>query len=157
MIQYAAIIRAQQKTSPQAVGIKDGMGKSAIALLYLWIQSVIKAEAIKDKFDIAIKDAIRKCIILENSLGGANYPGVDPVIEWGDMLPKGGSEKDEEEIKKYEGGVQSLETTVRNLHPDWSEDAIQAEVDKNLEEKAANSMNPTFVQSPKVNFEDDDE
>lgn len=40
-------------------------GRSAIAILYEWIQSVIKAEAIQEKFDEAIKEAIRKCIILE--------------------------------------------------------------------------------------------
>ncbi|MCU9614093.1 phage portal protein [Caldibacillus lycopersici] len=145
------------KTSPQAAGVKDGKGESAIALLYLWIQSVIKAEAIKDKFDTAIKEAIRKCTILENALGGTNFEIKDPVVEWADMLPKADSEKDDEESTKYERGVQSLETTVRNLHPDWSEDAIQAEVDKILEEKAVNSMNPTYTQPPKANVNDEDD
>jgi hypothetical protein len=149
---------AISKTSAQAVGIDgENGGRSAIAILYEWIQSVIKAESIKDKFDTAIKDAIRKCIILENKLGGKNLSVVDPVIEWGDMLPKAESESADEEIKKYADGVQSLETTVRNIHPDWSEEAIQAEVQKIKEEKAINSMNPTFNQPPKANFEDEEE
>lgn len=144
------------KTSPQAVGIKDGKGQSAIALLYLWIQSVIKAEAIKEKFDTVIKDAIRKCIVLENALGGTNYPIVNPVVEWADMLPKADSERDTEESDKYEKGVQSLETTIRNLHPDWSEDAIMAEVEKIREEQSLSELNPTFTHPPKANVEDDD-
>lgn len=142
---------AVSKTSLQAIGLEENGGnKSAIAILYEWIQSVIKAEAIKDKFDSAIKDAIRKCIILENALGGKWYEVKDPVIEWGDMLPKADSERDTDEIAKYEGGIQSLETTVRNIHPDWSEEAIQAEVKKIQDEQMVGSLNPSFTQPPKA-------
>ncbi|KYC94376.1 hypothetical protein B4102_3597 [Heyndrickxia sporothermodurans] len=142
---------AISKTSPQAAGLStDGGGRSAIAILYEWIQSVIKAEAIKDKFDRAIKDAIRKCTILENALSGTNYSIEAPVIEWADMLPKADSERDDEEGNKYEKGVQSLETTVRNLHPTWSEKAIMAEVEKIEEEQAKDSFSPTFIQPPKA-------
>lgn len=142
---------AVSKTSLQAVGLEDNGGnKSAIAILYEWIQSVIKAEAIKDKFDSALRDAIRKCIILENALGGKQYEVKEPVVEWGDMLPKAESERDEEEAMKYEKGVQSLETTIRNIHPDWSEEAIQAELQKIQDEQTVEGLNPTFVQPPKV-------
>jgi hypothetical protein len=147
LIEYMMAI---SKTSPQAAGIKEAKGDSGIALLYLWIQSVIKAESIKDKFDATIKDAIRKCAILENALGGAALPVTDPVIEWGDMLPKAESDRDKEESDKYEKGVQSLETTVRNIHPDWSEKAIQDEVNKILEEQAVDSVSPTYTQPPKT-------
>jgi hypothetical protein len=147
LIKYMLAI---SKTSPQAAGLEDGRGDSGVALLYLWIQSVIKAEAIKDKFDAAIKDAIRKCMILENAIGGTQYEVKAPVIEWGDMLPKADSEKDTEEIAKYEGGVQSLETTVRRMHPDWSEEAIEAEIQKIQDEKAADTLNPTYTQPPRV-------
>lgn len=74
------------ENAPQAVGIQEGKGQSAIALLYLWIQSVIKAEAFKEKFDTAIKDAIRKCIVLENALGGTNYKVISPIVEWSDIV-----------------------------------------------------------------------
>ncbi|WP_230873773.1 hypothetical protein [Paenibacillus woosongensis] len=149
LIKYMLVI---SKTSPQAAGLEDAKGNSGVALLYLWIQSVIKAEAIQSKFDAAIKDAIRKCMILENALGGASLKAVDPVVEWGDMLPKATSEKDTEEIEKYSGGVQSLETTVRRMHPDWSEEAIEAEIQKITDEQAAGSMNPTYTQPPRVNL-----
>jgi hypothetical protein len=138
------------KTSPQAAGLEPGSGSSAIALLYLWIQSVIKAEAIRAKFDTAIKDAIRKCIILENALGGTQYEVKAPVIEWGDMLPKAEEEQNKEERANYEAGVQSLETTVRRVHPDWSEEAIEEEIRKIQEEKAVDTLNPTFMQPPRV-------
>ncbi|KOP64371.1 hypothetical protein AMS62_03175 [Bacillus sp. FJAT-18019] len=149
LIKYMLAI---SKTSPQAAGLEDGKGDSGVALLYLWIQSVIKAEAIKDKFDAAIKDAIRKCMILENVIGDQNLKIKDPVVEWGELLPKADSEKDTEEIEKYEGGVQSLETTVRRMHPDWSEEAILAEIQKIQDEQTADSMNPTFTQPPRVNL-----
>jgi len=139
------------KTSPQAAGLEEGTGaKAAVAMLYEWMVSVIKAEAVKSKFDAAIKDAIRKCMILENALGSANLEVKDPVIEWGDMLPKAESEIAAEEMAKYESGVQSLETTVRKIHPDWSEEAIQEEIKKIQEEEAARSLNPTYQQPPKV-------
>ncbi|MDT3426078.1 hypothetical protein J2Z22_001598 [Paenibacillus forsythiae] len=141
---------AVSKTSVQAAGLEDAKGDTGIALLYLWIQSVIKAEAIKDKFDGAIKDAIRKCMLLENALGSGGLKPVNPVIEWGDMLPKAESERDTEEADKYDKGVQSLETTVRRLHPDWSEDAISAEIQKISDEKAVDSLNPTYNQPPRV-------
>ncbi|WP_141432425.1 hypothetical protein [Bacillus sp. 03113] len=144
---------AVSKTSPQAAGIgTDDGARSAIAILYEWIQSVIKADAIKDKFDAAIKEANRKCIILENSLGGTNFKIVSPIIEWDDMLPKADSERDSEEADKYEKGVQSLETTVRNLHPTWSEKAIMDEVKKIQEAESMNSFSPTYVQPPKTNI-----
>lgn len=143
---------AVSKTSPQAAGLEEGKGDSGVALLYLWIQSVIKAEAIKDKFDAGIKDAIRKCMLLENALGSGGLKVANPVIEWGEMLPKADSEKDTEEIEKYSGGVQSLETTVRRMHPDWSEKAIEEEIQKIQDEQAASSMNPTFTQPPRVNL-----
>ncbi|WP_152827613.1 phage portal protein [Paenibacillus glucanolyticus] len=151
LIKYMLAI---SKTSPQAAGLEDGKGDSGVALLYLWIQSVIKAEAIKDKFDAAIKDAIRKCMILENAIGNQGLKIKDPVVEWGDMLPKADSEKDTEEIEKYAGGVQSLETTVRRMHPDWSEEAIMAEIQKIQDEQTADSMNPTYTQPPRVNLGD---
>lgn len=143
---------AVSKTSPQAAGLEEGKGDSGVALLYLWIQSVIKAEAIKDKFDAGIKDAVRKCMLLENALGSGGLKVANPVIEWGDMLPKAESEKNDEERKNYADGVQSLETTVRRMHPDWSEEAIAAEIQKIQEEQAASSLNPTFTQPPKVNL-----
>ncbi|WP_232436431.1 phage portal protein [Paenibacillus rubinfantis] len=149
LIKYMLAI---SKTSPQAAGLEEGKGDSGVALLYLWIQSVIKAEAIKDKFDAALKDAIRKCMLLENALGTGGLKVSNPVIEWRDMLPKADSEKDTEEIEKYSGGVQSLETTVRRIHPDWSEEAIEEEVQKILDEQAASTMNPTFAQPPRVNL-----
>jgi len=142
---------AISKTSAPAAGVtSQSGGRSAIAILYEWIQSVIKAEAIKDKFDEAIKDAIQKCIILENALAGTSFKVSRPVLEWKDMLPKAESETADEEIKKYADGVQSLETTVRNLHPDWSEKAIQTEVEKIQEEQATDSYSPTFIQPPKT-------
>lgn len=147
LIKYMLAI---SKTSPQAAGLEEGKGDSGVALLYLWIQSVIKAEAIKDKFDSGIKDAIRKCIILENALGGTDYEVKAPSIEWGGMLPKADSEKDTEETEKYAGGVQSLETTVRRMHPDWSEEAITAEIQKIQDEQAVDTLNPTYRQPPKV-------
>lgn len=151
LIKYMLAI---SKTSPQAAGFEEGKGNSGVALLYLWIQSVIKAEAIKEKFDGALKSAIRKCMILENAIGGQSLKVTDPVVEWGDLLPKADSEKDTEEIEKYSGGVQSLETTIRRMHPDWSEKAIEAEVQKIQEEQAASGMNPTFTQPPRVSLGD---
>ncbi|WP_164821345.1 phage portal protein [Paenibacillus koleovorans] len=147
LIQYMLAI---SKTSPQAAGLEEGKGDSGVALLYLWIQSVIKAEAVQAKFDAALKAAIRKCIILENALGGKSYKVSNPVVEWGDMLPKADSERDSEETEKFAGGVQSLETTVRRMHPDWSEEAIQEEVEKIQEEQAVDSLNPQLTQPPKV-------
>ncbi|MCM3573293.1 hypothetical protein M3172_08805 [Mesobacillus subterraneus] len=142
---------AVSKTSAQAAGIEEAKGStSAKAILYEWIQSVIKSEAIKDKFDAIIKDAIRKCIILENALAQTNLEEVEPVVEWQDMLPKADSERDEEETDKFDKGVQSLETTIRNIHPTWSEKAITAELQKIIEEQATDSLSPSFVQPPKT-------
>ncbi|RKD20970.1 hypothetical protein BEP19_14900 [Ammoniphilus oxalaticus] len=147
LIEY---MMAVSKTSPEAAGIKDGRGNTGIALLYLWITSVIKAEAIQAKFDTAMKDAIRKCVILENAMSGADMEVMAPVIEWGDMMPKADSERDTEESNKYSQGVQSLETTVRRIHPDWSEEAIQAEIRKIEDENMIDSMDPTLIQPPKA-------
>ncbi|XKH51326.1 phage portal protein [Chryseomicrobium palamuruense] len=138
------------KTAATAIGLgKVGGTLSAKAILYEWIQSVIKAEAIRSKFDIAMKDAYRKCMVLSNALNGTTFTVQTPVIEWKDMLPKADSENDEQEAAKYEKGVQSLESTIRNLHPDWSENAIQDEIKKIQDEQMVDSLNPTFTQPPR--------
>lgn len=142
---------AVSKTSGQAAGIEAAKGSmSAKAILYEWIQSMIKAEAIKDKFDATIKEAIRKCIVLENTLTKTKYDTIEPVVEWQDMLPKADAERDEEESGKFDKGVQSLETTVRNIHPAWSEKSILAEVEKISEEQATDTLSPSFIQPPKT-------
>lgn len=142
---------AISKTASTAVGLGGSSGGlSAKAILYEWIQSVIKSEAIREKFDHAIKGAIRKCIILENHVSKTNFEVKDPIVEWKGMLPKADAETDEEESSKYTSGVQSLETTVRKINPDWSEDAILAEVEKIKDDQIVDSMNPTYVQPPRT-------
>lgn len=142
---------AVSKTAPTAVGLGSTGGTlSAKAILYEWIQSVIKSESIREQFDVALKDAFRKSIILENSLGKKSFTVSDPLIEWADLLPKAVSESDEEEAKKYTDKVQSLEMTVRNMHPDWSEKAILAEVEKIQDEQLVDTLNPTFTQPPRT-------
>jgi Phage portal protein, SPP1 Gp6-like len=143
---------AISKTSPEAAGINsEGGGRSAIAILYEWIQSVVKAEAIQRKFDSGLKEIYRKCAILENAISGTGLPvDSDVVLEWREMLPKADDERNDEEIKKYEAGAQSLEQTVRAMHPEWSEEAIQAEMKKIEEEKAVDSFSPQLVQPPKT-------
>ncbi|MDG5470522.1 phage portal protein [Jeotgalibacillus sp. ET6] len=151
-------IMATSKTAATAVGLGSAGGTlSAKAILYEWIQSVIKAEAIRDKFDETLKDALRKCVLLENAISASDYEAKDPVIEWKDMLPKAEAETGEEESKKYADGVQSLETTVRNIHPDWSEKAIAEEVEKIQNEKAVDTLNPTFTQPPRTTIGDDEQ
>lgn len=142
---------AISKTSTEAIGISSSTGgRSAIAILYEWIQSVIKAEAIQRKFDSSLKEIYRKCAILENAISKTNYPDKEVVLEWREMLPKANDERNDEEIKKYEAGAQSLEQTVRAMHPEWSEEAIQAEIEKIEEEKTTDSFSPQFVQPPKT-------
>ncbi|PKH09852.1 phage portal protein [Planomicrobium sp. MB-3u-38] len=148
LIEY---MMAVSKTAATAVGLGSASGSmSAKAILYEWIQSVIKSEAIRDKFDEAIKDALRKCALLENSLGNTSFKVADPIIDWRDMLPKAQSETGEEASKKYSDGVQSLEATVREIHPTWSEKAIADEIRKIQDEQVVNSMNPTFTQPPRT-------
>ncbi|WP_020615752.1 hypothetical protein [Paenibacillus daejeonensis] len=141
---------AISKTSAQAAGLEEARGETGVALLYLWIQSVIKAESIQSKFDEALKAAIRKSMILQNALGNTDMEVSDPVIEWGDMLPKAESEADREEIEKYREGVQSLETTVRKMNKKWSEKAILAEMEKIQNDESVDSLSPTMVQPPRV-------
>lgn len=139
------------KTAATAIGLgKAGGTMSAKAILYEWIQSVIKAEAIRSKFDQAMKDAYRKCMLLSNELNGTDFIVQSPVIEWTDMLPKADAENDEQEAAKYDKGVQSLEATVRNLHPDWSEKAIEEEINKIRDEQMVDSLNPAFTQPPRT-------
>jgi hypothetical protein len=131
------------KTSLQAVGLEGAEGaRSGVALLYELFQSVIKAESISAKFDNGIKEAIRKCIKLDNHISNGDLTEKDPVVEWKDFLPKAQSEVDDEETKKYEARVQSLETTIRKLHPDWSEEAIQTEIEKIQEEEEQQNIPP---------------
>lgn len=81
------------------------------------------------------------------SEGASDVGPYRPELLLGDGLPTDPLEDAQEVATKRGAGVASLEQGVRELHPDWDEDAIAAEVER-IEEEERASMPPAFGLGP---------
>jgi hypothetical protein len=61
---------------------------------------------------------------------GWSEPGGLPSIELSDPLPRDETEEVSRHVAAVGGPVESIETAVSDLHPDWSDDQITEEVDR---------------------------
>jgi hypothetical protein len=129
----------ESQTSIQAVDFVSGTSGAASgrARFYDWATSVLKAGEVRTRY----VEWLQK--LYENALWLANHYNNDVIVErphitMFDIAVKSHDEKVDEEIKKYAGGVQSLETTVKNIHPNRSEKWIMEEIERIEEENENN-------------------
>lgn len=139
-------VRSQQRdmlaetlTSEKAVDLfSEGSGaQSGEAKWYDLLTSIMKAEQIRGEYIAFLKELYESALWLvhyeeelKNGKGNARIIIEEPDIEMKEMIPYSRKELVDENINAYEKGVQSLETTIRNIHPYASDEWIQRELER---------------------------
>lgn len=92
------------------------------------------------------------CAWAENASSVEDYR---PELMLGDGLPTDPLEDAQEAAIKRGAGVESLEQAIRELHPDWDEKAVEAEIER-IEKENDAKMPPMFSQ-PRNPIPEEDE
>ena len=121
----------ETQTSEQSVDfLREGTAaaQSGIAKFYDMLISVMKAEKLRAEYVAFIQRGVESCLWLLKR-DNENIIIEKPSITQQEVIPVTSKEVAEENIIKYQAGAQSLETTVRNINPDKSEEWILNEVE----------------------------
>lgn len=104
-------------------------GTSGIAKFYdLWI-SIVKSESIRDEYIEFLQNLFESALWLANK----REPNIiieKPIFVKSGMIPLSKNEIEKVELDKFREGVQSLETTVRNINPEKSDEWVELEVER---------------------------
>ena len=125
---------AETNTSKTATEIFDEKGgtasaQSGIAKFYDLFISLIKAEGLRNEYIEFLQNLFESALWLANK----NNPNIiieKPYIETDSMIPTPKEEMDLNSINKFNNGVQSLETTIREVHIDKSDEWIESEIER---------------------------
>ncbi|MEK4030808.1 hypothetical protein MKZ02_20020 [Pseudobacillus sp. FSL P4-0506] len=124
----------ETSTSEKAVDFYLGEGskqaaQSGIAKFYDLFVSLTKAEQVQKEYVYFLQNLIENCLWLANQ----DNPAVlieRPEIHTKAMVPISRQELLEENSKAYTDGIQSLETTIKAIHPHAADDWIQEEIER---------------------------
>ena len=101
--------------------------ESGVAKFYDLFVSLVKAEQIRSEYVHFLKQLYKNCLWLA-AIKDKNVRIEEPDFQLSDMVPISGKETAEQNVLAYEKGTQSLETTVRRLNPEASEEWIEEEI-----------------------------
>ena len=131
---YMKLMLMETQTSEKAVDFYmgeagGGAAISGVAKYYDLLISILKAERIQDGYIGFLKR------LYESALWLAHKQSEDviieqPQIELKEMIPVSRKEESDENIAAFEKEAQSLETTIRNRYPEWSDDKVDAELER---------------------------
>lgn len=123
---------AETETSEAAVEFartQTASNQSGTAKFYDLMTTLIKSERLMDEYIDFIQGCYEDALWIANRFN-KNVKIERPLILTKDMLPTTKSESTTDNLAKLNAGAQSLEETVRQLHPDKSEEWITAELEK---------------------------
>lgn len=124
----------ETSTSEKAVDFYLGEGskqaaQSGIAKFYDLFVSITKAEQIQKEYVYFLQNLFENCLWLANQ-DNSSVLIERPEIQTRAMVPISRQELLEENAKAYTDGVQSLETTIKAIHPHAADDWIQEEIER---------------------------
>lgn len=131
---------AETRTSEKAVDLfSEGSGaQSGEAKWYDLLTSIMKAEQIRDEYIVFLKELYESALwLVHNKEKGMLSAGQEPCliieepdIETKEMIPYSRKELVTENNDAFTKGTQSLETTLRNLNPQASDEWINRELER---------------------------
>ena len=127
------------ETSKAAFGMTDGAVESAAALKVKLIRTLAKIARKRLYYDPGLKNILEYAMVIESGESTADSDDVELAIKWPSGLPEFVTETINNETKKLTTGAQSLEATIGNLNPEFSQEEIDAEIDRILEDQNASS------------------
>lgn len=127
---------AETQTSEKALDLfsEGERPQSGIAKYYDLFVSLVKAERIQKEYVYFLKQLFENCLWLANQ----NDPSIQieqPEIDLQGMFPVTKSELITQNAAAYTAGGSSLETFVRDINPDSSDEWVQGEVERIEQEK----------------------
>lgn len=139
----------------QYVGVGEASGVGyAISGTALRLRLIPTASTGKGKgryWDDELPKIIRALAAVDHlpaAQGGLGHEWADveelPVVERRQGLPEDELEEATKHQTLVQAGLESIETGVRALHPDWDDDMVTAEVDRIREDKAAAAPSTPF-------------
>jgi len=122
------------ETSPGVFGLdKGGLAESGRALKFKMLRTLSKVKRKRTYFEEALKQALYVAQFLEWTAENPKDKGPEPVdvqLTWQDGLPT--DYREEAEIREIElrSSAISTETAVKERNPDWTQDEIEAEIER---------------------------
>jgi len=110
--------------------------QSGVAKFYDLFISLIKAETLQKEYIEFLQNLFESALWLANQKN-PNVIIEKPVVNTVSMIPTPKDETDKVNIEKFNAGVQSLETTVRQLNPDKSDEWVEREMDRIITDKGS--------------------
>jgi len=128
--------------SPQSFGISiEGRAESGTALNIRERKSFFTKNKKQLYWHSAVNHIIEMMILVyKEKLSGDIDPNYTTTVEFGDSIANDTDEKTTAVEKVARAMAASTETKVRWLHPDWSEDQVQAETLKIIKENAIGAL-----------------
>ncbi len=124
--------------TPQFVGAyagSDGQAETGTALRVRLIPTTSAANGKGQFWDQAIPQMLLLAQLLDQmpvELGGFGVkwtePATPPSIQRTDPLPIDPTEQAARHVALVGGGIESTETAIRDLHPDWTEEQVKEEI-----------------------------
>ena len=122
----------ETQTSEKAIDFfsdESNYAESGTAKFYDLFLSLMKAERLRDEYVDFIRQSFENCLWLASVQDGS-IEVERPDINQKEMLPITSQERREMNNETYDIKAQSLETTVRNINPEKSEEWIKHEVER---------------------------
>lgn len=122
----------ETQTSEKAIDFFSDEGayaQSGTAKFYDLFLSLMKAERLRNEYVDFIRQSFENCLWLA-SVEDGTIEIERPDIEQKEMLPITSSERRDMNNKSYDVKAQSLETTVRNVNPEKSDEWVALEVER---------------------------
>lgn len=130
---YMKLMLMETQTSEKAIDFYlDGGGSasaSGVSKYYDLLMTLVKSQRISEEYTQFLKNLFESALWLSN-LDDKTVEIEQPEIELKDMIPTTRKELIEMNSQAYEKGVQSLETTLRNIFPAASNEWINDEIDR---------------------------
>lgn len=97
-------------------------------------------------WDSAIPDLFRLAMVLEQEANPEKitWEPFRPGLQWQDGLPLDESEQAKTLQTEVDAGIKSRETAIRELHPSWTTEQVQEELDRIQDEEAARTPPSSF-------------
>ncbi len=141
--------------SPQSFGLNiEGRAESGTALNIRERKSFSTKNKKEAYWEPALKKIVKLMLIIyANKLNGDVDPNVTITTQFSDSVTNDITELSESVQKIANAMAASTETKVRLLHPDWSEDEVQAETKKIIDENGLGQL----VEPNEIGIKGDDE
>lgn len=129
--------------SPQSFGLNiEGRAESGTALRVRERKSLKTKEKKQNYMKNPLEDIFELVLKVDNKILGNNVVPYRPRIDFADSLPDDKTETADSLHKIEQAEAASIKTKVEWLHQDWSQEEIEAEVERIKEEKGITVSDP---------------